>query len=50
VLGHSSVTINWETGPEDVAGTYRIKYYGDAKPLIGNIRPFEGTSGEFTLV
>ncbi|KAK0617402.1 Neutral/alkaline nonlysosomal ceramidase [Immersiella caudata] len=50
VLGYSSVTIGWETGAEDVAGTYRIKYYGDAKPLIGSIKPFEGTSGEFSLV
>jgi neutral ceramidase len=50
VLGYSTVTISWETGAQDAAGTYRIKYYGDAKPLIGSIKPFEGTSGEFTLV
>lgn len=50
VLGHSSVTISWETSAKDEAGTYRIKYYGDSKPLIGSIKSFEGTSGEFTLV
>ncbi|KAK1991085.1 neutral/alkaline non-lysosomal ceramidase [Colletotrichum falcatum] len=52
LLGHSEVEISWETGADDGAapGTYRIKYYGDSKPLIGSITPFEGTSGNFTLV
>lgn len=51
VLGYSSVTISWETSSaEDVPGTYRIKYFGDSKPLIGRIKAFEGTSNSFTLV
>ncbi|KAK4103311.1 Neutral/alkaline nonlysosomal ceramidase [Parathielavia hyrcaniae] len=50
VLGHSEVTISWETDPQlDAAGTYRLRYYGDAKPLIGNIRAFTGTTDSFTL-
>ncbi|KAK4157035.1 Neutral/alkaline nonlysosomal ceramidase [Chaetomidium leptoderma] len=49
VLGHSEVTVDWETGQQDAAGTYRIKYYGDSKPLIGKIKAFEGTSNTFTL-
>ena len=50
VLGHSEVTITWETDPEeDAAGTYRIRYYGDAKPLIGKVKAFTGTSNAFTL-
>ncbi|KAK5661960.1 hypothetical protein OQA88_10071 [Cercophora sp. LCS_1] len=52
-LGYSSVTIQWETGVGErgvEAGTYRIKYFGDSKPLIGSIKGFEGTSGEFKLV
>ncbi|KAK4159098.1 Neutral/alkaline nonlysosomal ceramidase [Cladorrhinum sp. PSN259] len=50
-LGYSSVTISWETSPtEDATGTYRIKYYGDSKPLIGSIKEFVGTSNSFTLV
>jgi neutral ceramidase len=49
VLGHSEVTIAWETGDEDAAGTYRIKYYGDSKPLIGDITAFTGTTDAFTL-
>ncbi|KAL1842242.1 hypothetical protein VTJ49DRAFT_5720 [Mycothermus thermophilus] len=51
VLGHSEVTITWETSEEeeDVAGTYRIRYYGDSKPLIGRIKAFEGVTGSFRL-
>ncbi|KAJ0163447.1 Neutral ceramidase [Colletotrichum tanaceti] len=52
LLGHSEVVLSWETGAGDGAGpgTYRFKYYGDAKPLIGSVRAFEGTSASFTLV
>ncbi|KAK3303343.1 Neutral/alkaline nonlysosomal ceramidase [Chaetomium strumarium] len=50
LLGYSEVTISWETDADrDAAGTYRIRYYGDAKPLIGDIKPFTGTSNSFTL-
>ncbi|KAK4242728.1 Neutral/alkaline nonlysosomal ceramidase [Achaetomium macrosporum] len=50
VLGYSEVTITWETdADQDTAGTYRIRYYGDAKPLIGDIKAFTGTSNSFTL-
>lgn len=50
VLGYSEVTIRWETDREqDAAGTYRIRYYGDSKPLIGSIKAFEGVSNSFTL-
>ena len=49
-LGYSEVTITWETDVAlDPAGTYRIKYYGDRKPLIGSVQAFEGTSNSFTL-
>ncbi|KAK4232551.1 Neutral/alkaline nonlysosomal ceramidase [Podospora fimiseda] len=50
-LGYSSVTISWETSlTEDVPGTYRIKYYGDSKPLIGSVKAFVGVSNSFTVV
>jgi neutral ceramidase len=52
-LGHSEVVISWETaegGRAPEPGTYRFRYYGDSKPLIGSIRAFEGTSGSFQLV
>ncbi|KAK6064140.1 neutral/alkaline non-lysosomal ceramidase [Seiridium cupressi] len=50
VLGYSDVTISWETESTADAGTYRTKYYGDWKNLIGGtITAFEGTSDTFTL-
>lgn len=49
VLGYSTVTITWETSGGDQTGTYRIRYYGDSKPLIGSVKGFVGTSGSFVL-
>ncbi|KAF2215767.1 hypothetical protein CERZMDRAFT_120048 [Cercospora zeae-maydis SCOH1-5] len=34
----------------DLRGKYRLRYYGDAKALGGKIAPFDGTSGEFTII
>jgi neutral ceramidase len=31
------------------AGTYRLRYFGDSKPLIGSISAFTGTSSNFTI-
>ncbi|OBT54116.1 hypothetical protein VE04_05094 [Pseudogymnoascus sp. 24MN13] len=50
LLGTSDVTIVWESEANSEAGTYRIKYFGDAKaPIGGKISAIEGTSGVFTL-
>ena len=49
VLGYSEVDITWETYGNAKPGTYRVKYYGDSKPLIGSIKSFEGTSNSLTL-
>ncbi|OTB12075.1 hypothetical protein K445DRAFT_66988 [Daldinia sp. EC12] len=50
ILGYSEVTVSWETESDAEAGTYRIKYYGDSKALIGGaITAFDGTSHTFTL-
>lgn len=52
VIGTSEVRIDWEIeegGTFDSVQLYRIKYYGDAKSLIGGIEPFEGTSGTFLV-
>ncbi|KAI1374496.1 Neutral/alkaline nonlysosomal ceramidase [Hypoxylon crocopeplum] len=50
ILGYSEVTISWETEADAEPGTYRTKYYGDSKALIGGgITAFEGTSNTFTL-
>ncbi|CAM1501953.1 Fc.00g039370.m01.CDS01 [Cosmosporella sp. VM-42] len=48
-LGYSQVDISWETAGNAEAGTYRIKYYGDSKTLLGKISKFEGTSNSFDL-
>ncbi|KAK4241313.1 Neutral/alkaline nonlysosomal ceramidase [Achaetomium macrosporum] len=51
VLGTSEVEIVWETeGDGAEPGVYRIRYYGDAKSLGGDIRAFEGVSSAFTLL
>ncbi|KAB5592796.1 hypothetical protein CTheo_3780 [Ceratobasidium theobromae] len=49
VLGHSTVQIEWVIEPNTPAGTYRITYYGDSKPLIGSISSFTGRSNNFTI-
>ncbi|KAI1462678.1 Neutral/alkaline nonlysosomal ceramidase [Annulohypoxylon moriforme] len=51
LLGTSEVEITWETtDPWAEPGRYRIRYFGDAKNLAGEITEFEGVSGEFELV
>lgn len=49
VLGYSEVVISWETEDGDEAGTYRLRYYGDAKNLLGKVSAFEGVSNSFKL-
>lgn len=50
VLGYSEVTISWETETYAEPGTYRIRYYGDQKNILGTITAFNGTSDSFELV
>ncbi|TKA61702.1 hypothetical protein B0A49_10495 [Cryomyces minteri] len=48
VLATSEVTVSWETSERTERGTYRLRYYGDAKAFgSGVITEFEGISGEF---
>ena len=58
VLGTSEVTVEWQIeddfynldDPKPVQdGTYRMRYYGDAKNVNGDIKAFEGIGGEFTV-
>ncbi|KAI0129576.1 neutral/alkaline non-lysosomal ceramidase [Xylariales sp. AK1849] len=50
VLGYSEVVISWESESDAEPGTYRTKYYGDSKALLGGaITAFEGTSDTYTL-
>lgn len=50
ILGTSEVLMEWETGAGDEQGQYRIRYFGEAKPIGKPITSFEGLSGEFVLV
>ncbi|KAF2458825.1 neutral ceramidase precursor [Lineolata rhizophorae] len=47
VLGTSEVDIWWENAAGE--GTYRFRYYGDAKGALGGVEAFEGMSGEFFI-
>ncbi|KAJ7740568.1 Neutral/alkaline nonlysosomal ceramidase [Mycena metata] len=49
ILGTSSVNVSWTIEPNTPAGTYRLRYFGDSKPLIGSISGFTGTSSNFTV-
>ncbi|KAF9558125.1 ceramidase [Agrocybe pediades] len=49
VLGTSNVNISWTIENGTPAGTYRITYNGDSKPLIGSISSFTGISSSFTI-
>ncbi|KAM3064936.1 hypothetical protein ACMFMG_011236 [Clarireedia jacksonii] len=49
LLGTSQVVISWETESYAQKGTYRIRYYGDSKSVLGSVTPFQGVSNSFTL-
>ncbi|KAI0333228.1 Neutral/alkaline nonlysosomal ceramidase [Cubamyces sp. BRFM 1775] len=49
ILGTSTVNITWVIEDGTPSGTYRLTYFGDSKPLIGNITPFVGHSSSFTI-
>jgi neutral ceramidase len=49
VLGTSQVVISWETESYAKKGTYRIRYYGDSKSILGTVTAFQGVSNSFTL-
>lgn len=50
LLATSEATITWETEDWTEPGTYRLRYYGDAKSLGGSITGFEGVSRDFQIV
>ncbi|KAI0692157.1 Neutral/alkaline nonlysosomal ceramidase [Cytidiella melzeri] len=49
ILGYSTVNISWTVESGTPAGTYRLTYFGDSKPLIGQISAFTGHSSSFTV-
>ncbi|CAE6350538.1 unnamed protein product [Rhizoctonia solani] len=48
-LGYSTVTANWTIESTTPAGSYRIIYNGNNKPLIGSIGSFTGMSSTFAV-
>jgi len=44
------VTIEWDIEDDTEGGTYRLRYFGDAKSIGGKIEAFEGMGGEFTVI
>ncbi|KIK60282.1 hypothetical protein GYMLUDRAFT_43572 [Collybiopsis luxurians FD-317 M1] len=50
ILGNSQVNITWTIESGTPSGTYRIRYFGDSKPLIGSISSFTGQSSNFTVL
>ncbi|KAI0753569.1 Neutral/alkaline nonlysosomal ceramidase [Daedaleopsis nitida] len=49
IIGTSTVNITWIVEDGTPAGTYRLTYFGDSKPIIGSITPFVGHSSNFTI-
>ncbi|RBM24139.1 alkaline ceramidase [Prauserella sp. PE36] len=44
----SHVTIGWKVPPGS-EGTYRIRYHGEARNLLGGVRSFTGASNQFSV-
>jgi neutral ceramidase len=49
ILGTSTANVSWTVEAGTPAGSYRLTYYGDSKPLIGSISSFVGHSATFTV-
>lgn len=47
--GTSEADITWEIEEWAQPGEYRLRYFGDAKALDGEMTAFEGTSKAFTI-
>ncbi|MCG3040338.1 neutral/alkaline ceramidase [Streptomyces sp. S1A] len=48
-IAASKVTVTWDVPADAVPGRYRVRYHGDAKPLVGGARSFSGTTRAFTV-
>lgn len=48
-IAGSKVTVSWDVPGGILPGDYRIRYHGDAKPALADIRPFSGTTRVFAV-
>ncbi|MFH0245435.1 neutral/alkaline non-lysosomal ceramidase N-terminal domain-containing protein [Streptomyces sp. HK10] len=49
-IAASKVTVTWDVPDGTAPGRYRVRYHGDAKPLLGGARSFSGTTRAFTVL
>ncbi|KAL7793578.1 Neutral/alkaline nonlysosomal ceramidase [Trichoderma ceciliae] len=49
IMGTSEADITWEIEDWAVPGEYRLRYFGDAKSIDGEMTAFEGTSTAFMV-
>lgn len=47
--GYLQALLEWQIELDASPGTYRFRYYGDARSLSRRVRPFEGVSDSFML-
>ena len=47
LFGTSEVEIVWEIDESTASGEYRLRYFGDAKSILGRVHEFSGTSQSF---
>ncbi|MGK5446308.1 neutral/alkaline non-lysosomal ceramidase N-terminal domain-containing protein [Streptomyces radiopugnans] len=49
-IAASKATVTWDVPAGAEPGRYRVRYHGDAKPLVGGARSFSGTTRTFTVL
>ncbi|GAB2698612.1 neutral/alkaline ceramidase [Thalassiella azotivora] len=48
-LAASRVTVEWDVPADAAPGSYRVVYTGDARGLLGHVRPVRGATAPFTV-
>ena len=48
-VANSKITITWVIPVNTEPGEYRICHYGNSKDILGNVSPYQGVSGTFTV-
>lgn len=48
-ISASRVSVTWDVPTGTQAGTYRVRYFGNARNLLGSVKSITGTSPTFTV-